>query len=152
MNSNNNTHKRKTLLHWYEKKTFGNQKDKTKSNTLKKPRIAAILSIEFDNEVKQYSTTNGTNNTKKNNKQDGFDQIQELKGKFQIPGRSKKGTLNTRYQLNFKNYIQELHNALIKECDYNLLNLNSFNLTLDFESLTSVTNRTLKAIKVLENK
>ncbi|KAE9542612.1 hypothetical protein AGLY_002523 [Aphis glycines] len=144
MNSNNNTDKRKTLLRWYEKKTFGNRKNKTKSNTLKKPRIAAILNTEFDNEVKQYSTTN---NTKKNNKQDGFDQIQELKGECQIPGASKKGKLNTRYRLNFKNYIQELHNALIKECDYNLLNLNSFNLTLDFESLTSVTNQTLKAIK-----
>lgn len=149
MNSNNNTDKRKTLLRWYEKKTFGNRKNKIKSNTLKKPRIAAILNTEFDNEVKQYSTTN---NTKNNNKQDGFDQIQELKGECQIPGPSKKGKLNTRYQLNFKNYIQELHNALIKECDYNLLNLNSFNLTLDFESLTSVTNRTLKAIKVLKNR
>ncbi|XP_025195685.1 tubulin glycylase 3A-like [Melanaphis sacchari] len=139
MHSNNNTYKRKMLLRWYEKKKILNQKDRTKSYTLNKP-----IQIAIDDEVKQCSTTN---NTKTNDKQYGFDQIRELKEEYQLPELSKINSFNTRYQLNFKNYIQELYNALIKECNYNLLNLNSLNLTIDFESLTSVTNQTLKAIK-----
>ncbi|XP_022179504.1 uncharacterized protein LOC111040082 [Myzus persicae] len=147
MNSNNNAYQRKTLLRWYEKKTFLNQKDKNKSYTLKKTnKIATVSNNEFDNEVKKYSTANST---KTNDKQDDFIQTLEFKDECQIQERAKMSSLNTRYELNFKNYIQELHNALIKECSYNLLDLNSLNLTLDFESLTSVTNRTLKAIKVL---
>jgi len=147
MNSNNNTFKRKTLLRLYEKNTFLNQKDKTKSYTLKKKKkIATVPNNEFDNEVKPHLTAN---NIKTNDTQDGFDQTLEFKEECKIPGQSKTSSLNTRYELNFKNYIQELHNALVKECSYNLLNLNSLNLTSDFESLTSITNRTLKAIKVL---
>lgn len=58
-------------------------------------------------------------------------------------------SINTKYKLNFKNYIQELHNALIKECNYNLLdNDNLLNTTLDFETMTSFTNQTLQAVKV----
>ncbi|XP_015364911.1 PREDICTED: tubulin glycylase 3A-like [Diuraphis noxia] len=64
----------------------------------------------------------------------GLDQTLEFKEECQV-------------RLNFKNYIKELHSALIKECSYNLLNLNTLDLTLDFESLTSVNNQTLKAIK-----
>lgn len=147
MNSNNNTYKRKTLLRWYEKNTFLNQKDKTKSYALKKNyKIATVTNNAFGNKVKQYLTAN---NIKTNYKQDGFEQTLEFKKECKIQGLPKTSSLNTRYELNFKNYIQELHNALIKECSYNLLNLNSLNLTLDFESLTSITNRTLKAIKVL---
>jgi len=147
MNSNNNTYKRKMLLRWYEKKTFLNKKVKTKLYALKKNNtISVVLNKEFDDEVKQYSTAN---NIKTNNKQYVFDQTLEFKEECQIRELSKISDLNTRLELNFKNYIKELHSALIKECSYNLLNLNTLYLTLDFESLTSVTKRTFKAIKVL---
>jgi len=147
MNSNNNNHKRKALLRLYEKNTILNQKDKIKSYTLKKKnKIATFPNNAFGNEVKPYLTAN---NIKTNDTQDGFDQTLEFKEVCKIPSLSKTSSLNTRYELNFKNYIQELHNALIKECSYNLLNLNLLNLTSDVESLTSITNRTLKAIKVL---
>jgi len=150
MNSNRNTYRRNTLLRWYEKKTLLNEKDKTKLHTLKKTnKIAAVPNKEFDDEVKQYSTAK---NIKTVDKQDGFDQSLKFKEECQILGLSKMSNFNTRFQLNFKNYIKELHSALIKECSYNLLNLNTLNITLDFESLTSVTNRTLKAIKVLWNR
>lgn len=102
-------------------------------------------------EVKQYSITN---NIKTNNKQDDSNQIPDLKNENQYSELSKISSfkLNTGYQLNFKNYIQELYKALIKECKYNLLDLNSLNKSLDFESLMSVSHRTLKAIKVFKNK
>jgi len=101
--------------------------------------------------VKQYSITN---NIKTNNKQDDSNQIPDLKNENQYSELSKISSfkLNTGYQLNFKNYIQELYKALIKECKYNLLDLNSLNKSLDFESLMSVSHRTLKAIKVFKNK
>jgi len=135
------------LLRWYKRKTFLNEKDKTKLYTRKKTnKISVVLNKEFNDEVKQYSTAN---DIKTNDKQDGFDQTLEFKEQCQIRELSKISNLNTRLELNFKNYIKELHSALIKECSYNLLNLNTLYLTLDFESLTSVTNRTLKAIKVL---
>jgi len=91
-----------------------------------------------------------TNNTKTNDKQDGSNQILELKNEHQCSELSKISNLklNSRYSLNFKNYTQELYKALIKECNYNLLDLNTLNTSLDVESLTSVSNRTLKAIKV----
>jgi len=92
------------------------------------------------------------NNTKTNDKHDHSNRIPELKQECKNSRLLMTSSLNSRYQLNFKNYIQELYKALIKECNYNLLDLNSFNTTLDFESLTSVTNRTLKAIKVLKNR
>jgi len=109
-----------------------------------------IFSIGIDynyNEVKKCSITN---NTKTNDKQEGSNQTSELKNEYQYSKLSKMRSfkLNTRYQLNFKNYIQELYKALIKECNYNLLDLTSLNISLDFESLLSVSNRTLKAIKV----
>jgi len=150
MNSNNNTFKRKTLLRLYEKNTFLNQKDKTKSYTLKKKKkIATVPNNEFDNEVKPHLTAN---NIKTNDTQDGFDQTLEFKEECKIPGQSKTSSLNTRYELNFKNYIQELHIALIKECNYNLLYYdNSLNTTLDFESMASFTNQTLQAVKVRKN-
>lgn len=150
MNSTNNTYKRKVLLRWHKRKTFLNEKSKTKLYTRKKTnKISAVTNKEFDDEVKQYSTAN---DIKTNDKQDGFEQTLEFKEECQIRELSKISNLNTRLELNFKNYIKELHSALIKECSYNLLNLNTLYLTLDFESLTSVTNRTLKAIKVLKNR
>jgi len=60
-------------------------------------------------------------------------------------------SLNSRYQLNVRNYIPELYKALTKECNDNLLDHNTLNVTLDLESLTNVTARTLKAIKVKYN-
>ncbi|XP_022176617.1 tubulin glycylase 3A-like [Myzus persicae] len=96
------------------------------------------------NEVKQCSITNST---KTKDEQGGSNQIPEVKNEYQYSELSKMRSLNTRYQLNFQNYIQELYKSLIKECNYNLLDLNSLNTSLDFESLLSVSNRTLKAIK-----
>lgn len=105
--------------------------------------------IDFGcNEVKECSTTN---NTKTNNKQDGCNQILELKNEYQYSELSKMSSLkpNNRSSLNFKNYTKELYKALIKECNYNLLDLSTLNTSLSVESLTSVSNRTIKAIKVL---
>lgn len=56
--------------------------------------------------------------------------------------------LNRRYQLTSANYVSELHKALVKECYENLLDFKMLNASLDFESLTNVSNRTYKAIKV----
>lgn len=97
------------------------------------------IGIDFGyNDVKECSTTN---NTETDDKQDGCNQI--LESKMNIL------KLNSIYSLNFKNYTEELYKALIKECNYNLLNLSTLNTSLDIESLTSVSNRTMKAIKVL---
>ncbi|XP_060868327.1 tubulin glycylase 3A-like [Metopolophium dirhodum] len=152
MNSNKNTSKRKTLTPRNNNKPLLNPKDKTKSYTLSTPNPIVTVEIpenthnhisntDLDNEVKQCSNTN--NNTT-NDKQDSSNQILELKEESQ---NSELSSFNTRYQLNSRNYIQELHKALIKECNYNLLDYTSLNATLDFESLTTVTSRTLNAVK-----
>lgn len=156
MNAKKNSTKRKTLLPRNDNKPLLNQKVKTKSSTLRTPNQNAnvailentcnhISNIDLDNEVKQCSTTN---NNKANEKQDGSNPILELKEESQNPELPKMSSFNTRYQLNSKNYVQELHKALIKECNYNLLDYTSLNASLDFETLTSVTSRTLNAIKV----
>lgn len=59
-----------------------------------------------------------------------------------------KNKINNGYQLNSGNYITTLHKMLIKECEDNLMNLNIINATLDDETLTNVTHRTLRAIQV----
>ncbi|XP_003244151.1 tubulin glycylase 3A isoform X2 [Acyrthosiphon pisum] len=152
MNSNKNTIKRKTLTHRNDNKPLLNPKDKTKSYTLSTPNPIVTVEIpenthnhisntDLDNEVKEYSTTN---NNITNDKQDSSNQILELKEESQ---NLELSSFNTRYQLNSRNYIQELHKALIKECNYNLLDYTSLNATLDFESLTTVTSRTLNAVK-----
>jgi len=156
MYSNNNTNKRKTLFPRNDNKRLVNSKDKTKSYALKMPNQIAYVGIlennyshnsntGLDNDEKQCSTTN---NNITSDKQDGSNQILELKYDSQNPELSKISSINTRYQLNSKNYIQELHKALIKECNYNLLDYTSLNASLDFESLNTVTSRTLNAIKV----
>ncbi|CAH1731116.1 unnamed protein product [Aphis gossypii] len=150
MNSNKNTRKKKPLMPRNDNKPLINQKDKTKAYTLDTlNKIAAneilentcnpISNNDLDNEV--------TSDTNTNVKQDGFNQIPELKEESQISEQSKMSSLSNRYQLNSKNYVQELHKALIKECNHNLLDYTSLNATLDFESLTNVTSRTLKAIQ-----
>ncbi|CAI6373504.1 unnamed protein product [Macrosiphum euphorbiae] len=115
--------------------------------TSKRNSFLTRVFIDFGcNEVKECSTTN---NTKTNNKQDGCNQILELKNEYQYSELSKMSSLkpNNRSSLNFKNYTKELYKALIKECNYNLLNLSTLNTSLSVESLTSVSNRTIKAIK-----
>ncbi|XP_026821173.1 tubulin glycylase 3A-like [Rhopalosiphum maidis] len=155
MNSNYNTNKKKTLMPRNDNKPLVNQKDKTKSYTRDTPiKITAIeilenkcnpiSNIDFNNEVKQRSITN---DTKTNNKQDGSNQILELKEETQNLELLKMSSLNTRYRLNYKNYVQELHKALIQDCNYNLLDYTSLNASLDFETLTNVTSQTLKAIQ-----
>lgn len=156
MNSNKNTSKRKTLTPRNDNKSLLNPKDKTKSYTLS--TLKQIITVEIpenkhnhisnpnlDNEIKQCSIT--INNTT-NDKQDDPNQILELKEESPNSELSKINSFNTRYSLNSKNYIQELHKALMKECNYNLLDYTSLNASLDFESLTTVTSRTLNAIKV----
>lgn len=153
MNSNKNTSKRKTLTPRRDNKPLLNPKAKTKSYTLSTPNPIVTVEIpenthnhisntDLENEEKQCSTTN---NNITNDKQDSSNQILELKEESQ---NSELSSFNTRYQLNSRNYIQELHKALIKECKYNLLDYTSLNAKLDFESLTTVTSRTLNAVKV----
>lgn len=157
MNSNKNTIKRKMLTPRNDKKQLVNQKHETNSYTLKTSnKVGSVEIIEniynyisntdLINKVKQSSNTN---NTKRNDKQDDSNRIPELKEEYQNPEVSKTSSINTRYLLNFKNYIQELHIALIKECNYNLLDYdNTLSTTLNFESMTSFTNQTLQAVKV----
>lgn len=97
-----------------------------------------ILSNNYVNDVKQNSSVSSY---KSNEKQNDSKQIVERKEKI-------SNTLNNRIQLNVQNYITELHKALIKECNENLLDCSSWNARLDFESLINVTNRTLNAVKV----
>jgi len=158
MISNKITSKRKTLTPRDDnKQLLVNQKDKTKINTLETfNEVDSVEIIEniynyisnshLINEVKQSSSAN---NTTTNDKHDSSNRIPELKEEYQSPELSKISSINKRYKLNFKNYIQELHNALIKECNYNLLDYDiSLSTTLDFESMTSFTNQTLQAVKV----
>ncbi|XP_029348656.1 tubulin glycylase 3A-like isoform X1 [Acyrthosiphon pisum] len=115
--------------------------------TSKRSSLLTRIGVDFGyNEVQESSTTN---NTKTNDKQDGCNQILELKHEYQYSELTKMNSLklNSRYSLHFKNYTEELYKALIKECNYNLLNLSTLNTLLDDESLTSVSNRTMKAIK-----
>jgi len=139
-----------------DNKPLVNQKDKTKSHTRDTPnKITAIEILEnkcnpisniyLDNEVKQRSITN---DTKTNDKQDGSNQILELKEETQNLELLKMNSLNTRYRLNYKNYVEELHKALLKDCNYNLLDYTFLNAALDLETLTNVTRQTLKAIQV----
>ncbi|XP_025191717.1 tubulin glycylase 3A-like [Melanaphis sacchari] len=156
MNFNNNTSKKKALMPQNDNKPLVNQNDKTQSCTLNTPnKIVAVEILEntsnpvsniyLDNEVKQCTTTN---DIKTNIKQDGSNQNSESKEEFQNLKFSKmQSNLNTRYRLNSKNYVQELHKVLIKECNYNLLDYTALNAALSFESLTNVTNRTLRAIQ-----
>jgi len=156
MNSNKKTSKRKTLTPRNDSKPLLNSKDKMKSYTFSTPKQIVTVEIpenthnhnsnpDLDNEIKQCSTI--INNIT-NDKQDDPNRILELKEESPNPELLKINSSNTRYPLNSKNYIQELHKALIKECNYNLLDYTSLNASLDFESLTSVTSRTLNAIKV----
>lgn len=140
-----------------DNKQLVNQQDKTKTYSLKTlNKVDSVEIIEniynyisntdLINEVKQSSTTN---NTKTIVKQDCPKRILGLKEQYQNPELSKMSSINSRYQLNFKNYIQELHKALMKECNNNLLDyVNTLNTTLDSESMTSFTNQTLQAVKV----
>jgi len=104
-----------------------------------------VLNNDLENEAEQCSTINIT---KQNDKPFGSNQIQEFEEEYQNPELSRISNINTRYQFNSENYIQELHNALIKESNYNLLNYTSLNATLDSESISSVTYKTLQAVKV----
>jgi len=155
MNSNNNTSQRKSSTTRNDEKPLVNQIDQTNSYTYEtfnkdaSVKIAEntldILNTNMKNEVKQCSTVN---DTKTYYKQDGSNQFLELKEEYQDPELSTICRINDRYRLNFKNYIKELHKALLKECNYNLLDHISLNASLDIESMMSVTNQTLNAIKV----
>ncbi|CAI6354325.1 unnamed protein product [Macrosiphum euphorbiae] len=153
MNSNKYTSKRRILTPRNDKKQLVNQKLQTKSYTLKTPN--KVDSVEIIENINNYiSNTDLINKVKPslttntNYKQDDSNGIPELKEECQNTELSKKSSINTRYPLNFKNYIQELHISLIKECNYNLLYYdNSLNATLSIESMASFTNQTLQAVK-----
>ncbi|KAE9521600.1 hypothetical protein AGLY_018004 [Aphis glycines] len=159
MTSNNNTSKRKTLTPRNDKKPLINQTDQTKSDTLKSTlkipnKLDAVEIIEkvfnhvsnndSDNEVNQCSTTN---NTKNNDKHNESNQIPEFKEEYQNPELSKISSIYSRYQYNFKNYIHELHKALIKECNYNLIDYTSLNAQFSIAPISNIIEQTLQAVK-----
>lgn len=160
MTSNNNTSKRNTLTPRNDKKPLINQTDQTKTNTLKMPdkldtveiiekAFNHVLNNDSDNEVNHCSTTN---NTKNNDRHNESNQIPEFKEKHQNPELSKISSIYSRYQLNFKNYIQELHKALIKECNYNLIDYTSLNAHFSDAPISNVIEQTLQAVKVRKNR
>lgn len=57
-------------------------------------------------------------------------------------------SIDSRYQLNSRNYVMELHRALIKECKDNVIDFNAIHITLDSETLNNVTHQAFKAVKV----
>lgn len=61
---------------------------------------------------------------------------------------SEQSKTNSNCQLTVKNYVGELHKALLTECKCNLLDFNFMNATLDFETLSNVSFNTLKAVQV----
>lgn len=123
--------------------------ENTTDNFIEKPRNK-ILSDLHVKDVKHCSTAIVS---KKNGKEDDANQSlgEREKNHESVQLKTDDNSLNSRYQLNFRNYIPELHKALIKECNDNLIDYSTLNATLDLESLTNVTARTLKAIKVRYN-
>lgn len=105
------------------------------SSIAEKPQTS-VTSNNHVKDVKQYSFVN---NSKSYDKQDGQNQVIE-----KIPN-----GLYSRYHLNVRNYVMELHKALMKECKDYLLDSSSMNSRLNFESISSITNQTWNAIKVL---
>lgn len=91
------------------------------------------------------------NDSKKNDRQDGSKQTYD-KSMGLVNVARLKNNPNSRYKLTTNNYVFELHKALLKECNDNLLDFNLLNASLDFESLTDVTSRTFKAIKVIDKR
>lgn len=131
------------------------QKGKNKSCVSKrpanKPKDNEIIEKPYNQianncvkEFKQFATTNEYTTI---DRQADSKQIMD-KTKESPNSTISKNKINSRYQLNSTNYIINLHRVLVKECEDNLLDLNLLNATLDDESLTNVTHRTLKAIKV----
>lgn len=160
MTSNNNTSKRKTLTPRNDKTLLINQADQTKSYTLKTPNkfdtveiiekaFNHVLNNDSDNEVNQCSTTNNTKNDDRHNESN---QIPESKEEYQNPELSKISSIYSRYQPNFKNYIQELHKALIKECNYNLIDYASLQANFNDAPIKNIIEQTLQAVKVRKNR
>lgn len=56
--------------------------------------------------------------------------------------------LGNRYRLNAGNYVAELHKALLKECNDNLIDFSVIKPILVRESLSDISCQTFKAIKV----
>ncbi|VVC38473.1 Tubulin-tyrosine ligase/Tubulin polyglutamylase [Cinara cedri] len=136
-----------------DNKSSQNQNDKMKSAVSKrvtnKTKADEIIEKPHNNisnnyvkEIKQFAATKDYT---KIDRQTDSKQIMEKTGR-QHSEPSKQNTYN-RFPLNSRNYITELHRVLLKECEDNLLDLNLLNATLDDESLTNVTHRTLRAIK-----
>lgn len=136
-------------------KSSQHQKGKNKSSVSKRPtnRPKDDETIEkphrqiANNCVKEFKQFTTTNDCATIDRQTDSKQIMDKT--TESPNSTiSKNKINSRYQLNSTNYIINLHRILIKECEDNLLDLNLLNATLDDESLTNVTHRTLKAIKV----
>lgn len=97
--------------------------------------------------AKEEKSSSPVNDSKTNDKIDGSKQTEKSIGP--LCATRLKINLSNRYKLTTTTYIPELHRILLKECNDNLLDFKSLNASLDFESLTSVTSRTFKAIKVI---
>lgn len=118
--------------------------NKTITNIVENPNIQ----ISTDNHFKEAKQNLVGNNKKKDDEShNSFKQNQGNK-ENQKHSEQPRSPLYNRYQLNFRNYITELYKALMKECQDNLIDNNTLNATLDFETMSDVTYRTLRAIKV----
>jgi len=120
--------------------------ENTTDNFVENPHNQILSNLHVKG-VKQCSTTKIF---KRNDKEDVTKQspVKKKKNQDSVQIKTCDNSLNSRYQLHVRNYISELHKSLLKECNENLLDYNTLNATLNLESFTNVTTRTLKAIKV----
>jgi hypothetical protein len=96
--------------------------------------------------VQEDKTSTAVNDSKTNDKIDDSKQTEKFAGI--LCATQLKNNLSNGFKLTTINYVSELHKALLKECNNNLLDFKSLNASLDYESLTNVTSRTFKAIQV----
>lgn len=160
MKSNENHYKSKSLAVRYGNKSPAPHNDKPRSKTdPSKTRSSKTAGDEMKAESSQNKMSVahqvkemiGQSSTvydcKLDDKQDDSKQGHHEEA-AETPGAESKTIAISRYPLNAKNYIAELHKALIKECNFSLVDFNSLNATLDFDTLSNVSFRTMKAVKV----
>lgn len=145
MKSNEIYEKHNTLSSGNDNDALHSQKYETEGNSSETPIDKSIPNDAVEKPVmtdenytkEQFSLSYG--NSKINN--NDYDENRNQEKKVQ-------NTLNNRYKLNAHNYIMELHRALIKDCKDNLIEFNTVNVTIDRETLSNISFRTNKAIKV----
>ncbi|XP_050440034.1 tubulin glycylase 3A-like [Adelges cooleyi] len=115
-----------------DKNLSQNQNIYSKVNEAKEHNIPTAT-VKHENYLVNIQPTNGIENEKP---------VEQV-----VKETKSNDSFSNRYQLNSKNYLKELHQALMKECKVHLLDCCALNITLNSDTLTSVTHNTMKAIK-----